>query len=101
MAMFHDVFNMGSTAAQQVAIGAASAASSAFGAQTYYLRLCFTGTVGQACHYLISDGTPTALSTSTLLPSNWVEYVKCNPGQKIAVIQDGTTTGNLNVTEIW
>jgi len=82
-------------AAQEVAIGASSAASTAFGAQTYGIRLCSTA----ACRYIVSDGTPTAVATSTLLPPSWVEVVQVNPGQKVAVIQE-TAGGKLSVTEL-
>jgi hypothetical protein len=44
----------------------------------------------------ISDGTPTAVATDTLLPPNVPEYFTCTPGQKLAAL--GTAT--VNVTEI-
>jgi hypothetical protein len=82
-------------AAQEVTIGAASAASTAFGAQTYQIRVA--ATIG--CRIKVGDGTPTAAATDAYLPANQAEYLSCTPGQKIAVIQE-TTGGKLSVTEI-
>ena len=82
-------------AAQDVAIGAASAASAAFGAQTYQVRVAATS----ACRIRIGDGTPTALATDSYLPADRPEYFTCTPGQKVAAIL-GTGTGTLNVTEL-
>ena len=67
-------------AAQEVTVGAASAASAAFGAQTFQIRIAAT----TACHIKVGDGTPIALATEALLPANQVEYLSCTPGQKIA-----------------
>jgi hypothetical protein len=82
-------------AAQEVTVGAASAASSAFGTQTYVLRLAAT----TACRVRIGDGTPTAVATDTLLPANFPEYFVCTPGQKVAVIQEAAG-GKLSITEM-
>ena len=82
-------------AAQDVAIGAASAASAAFGAQTYQVRVAATS----ACRIRIGDGTPAALATDSYLPADRPEYFTCTPGQKIAVIQDAAG-GKLSVTEV-
>lgn len=100
---FHDAFVEG--ASQNVAFaaaGGASAASTAFGSQTRYLRLCFVGVVSATAgaRYVVGDGTPTAAATSTLLPPNWVQYVACNPGQKVAVISNDATTGSLSIVEM-
>jgi hypothetical protein len=43
---------------------------------------------------------PTASSTSALLPLNWVEYIKCTPGQKVAVLGNNTATGSVTVVEL-
>ena len=79
----------------EVTVGAASAASAAFGTQTYGIRICATN----VCRYVVGDGTPTATATSTLLPANWVEVLTCSPGQKIAVIQEAAA-GKLSITEL-
>lgn len=82
-------------AAQNVAFTGTSAASTAFGTQTYQIRIVSTA----ACRVLVGDGTPTALTTSSFLPPNWVDVVTVTPGQKIAVIQD-VGAGTLSVTEL-
>ena len=87
-------------AAQVVAIGAASAASTAFGSQTYQIRVACQLTAGADAHIRVGDGTPTALTTDTLLPTNFIEYLACTPGQKIAVIGGGASVGSLSITEI-
>lgn len=86
---------------QEVAYTGTAAASNAFGAQTYQIRI----SANSACHYLI-DGDPTALTTSPFLPANVVEYVTVTPGQKISAIRAATgglvtaTSGSLWVTEL-
>jgi hypothetical protein len=80
---------------QEVAIGAASAASAAFGAQTYQVRVVATS----ACRVRIGDGTPTALAADSYLPADRPEYFTCTPGQRIAVIQE-SAGGKLSVTEV-
>lgn len=79
-------------AAQNVASTTTSSTSTAFGATTYQIRVATSA----AINYRVSDGTPTAVTTDTLLPANWVERVIVTPGQKLAVI--GTAT--VNVTEL-
>lgn len=82
---------------QAIALGAASVASAnPFGAQTWAIRVVATGN----CHIDIGKA-PVATATSALVAaSQKAEYIKVCPGDKIAVIQDGTATGNLFVTEL-
>ena len=86
------------------AAGGASAASTAFGAQTYQIRVSVSGTgfvAGTAgVRIRIGDGTPTAVATDPFLPNTWVEYFNVTPGQKIAVLGNDAGTGNLSVTEM-
>jgi hypothetical protein len=79
-------------AAQNIAPSGSSVASTAFGAQTHQIRICASAAV----QYRVGDGTPTAETTDTLLPANWVEYVTVTPGQRLAAI--GTAT--VSITEI-
>lgn len=82
-------------AGQNLTIGATSAASTAFGPQSYMLRVSATGN----CHVAIGTA-PTATATDMLVKASdppWV--IKVAPGEKIAVIQDGTSTGTLNISE--
>jgi hypothetical protein len=80
----------------------ASVQSTAFGSQTYFIRVCAVGITGATADGVrISVGdNPTATSTSALIPLNWQEYIKCSPGQKIAALANNTASGNLNITEL-
>ncbi len=86
-------------AVQTVAFsGTAATIGSAFGPETYQIRLCATA----SCNYLISEAAnvvPATTSNGPLLPANTIEYVIVNPGQKLSVIQN-SATGALNVTEM-
>ena len=103
MARIDEPYRWGAT--QTIAYtGTSAAASNAFGAQTYAVRLCATS----ACVVKIGDGAQTAVddNTGSFLPAVWVSYVQVNPGQKIAAIRKGTdglttaTSGTLWVTEL-
>ena len=72
-----------SVAAQTVAIGAASAQSSAFNASTKFVRL-HTDVV---CSYLFG-ADPTATATSPRMPADATEYFAVIAGQKVAVIEN-------------
>jgi hypothetical protein len=76
-----------------VATNSTAVASSAFGSQTYQIRIAATA----ACNYLV-DSTTAATASDALLPLNWVEYVKVTPGQKISVYSP--TIQTISVTEI-
>ncbi len=77
-----------------LAVGASVATTPAFGAQTYAVRIVSTG----ACH-IEYNGTPS--STTALVAANApAEYLGVNPGATLSVIQDGSSTGTLHVTEL-
>jgi hypothetical protein len=84
-----DVLKLNTSGGVRIAIGAASAQSSALTEGTYYV--C----ANVAC-FLAVGSNPTAVATGTSLPlfgaSIWRTYV--TPGDKIAVIRD-TTDGYL------
>jgi hypothetical protein len=77
----HDAYRQRTT--QNVAYdaaGGASTQSSAFGSQTYWIRVSAVGVVdstSNGARIAVGDN-PTASATSTLLPLNWVEPIKCN-----------------------
>jgi hypothetical protein len=81
-------------AAQTVAVTSTSAASTAFGSQTYQVLLTATA----LCQIRISDGTQTAVTTDTYLPANWPMIFACTPGQKVAAVTASSAT--LSVTEL-
>lgn len=86
------------------AAGGASAASTAFGSQTYQIRVSVSGTgfvAGTAgVRVRIGDGTPTAVATDAFIPNTWVEYFNVTPGQKIAVLGNDAGVGTISVTEM-
>jgi hypothetical protein len=81
-------------AAQNVSLTTTSAASTALGTQTRSVLLVASA----ASQIRISDGTPTAVTTDTLLPANFPMIFVCTPGQKVAGITASTAT--LSVTEL-
>jgi hypothetical protein len=101
--MIHDAYRQKAT--QNVAYNAAAGASTqstAFSSQTYWIRVCSAGVVSASIdgvRIAVSDN-PTASATSALIPVQWVEYIKCSPGQKIAVLGNNTGTGSVSVTEL-
>ena len=79
---------------QNVAIGSASAQSTAFAATAEVIRIVAT----VACWIQIA-ADPTATTNTTYLPAGVVEYFHVQGGWKIAVLQ-ASAAGTLNVTEI-
>lgn len=95
----NSVWHQGTT--QTISVTNASAAvTNPFGSQTYAVRISVGLNAGvTGLHYRVGDGTPTAVIGDPALPITWVEYVLCNPGQKVAAITDaGTCT--MHVTEL-
>jgi hypothetical protein len=86
------------------AAGGASAASTAFGSETYQIRVSASGTGFVAgtggVRIRIGDGTPTATATDSFMAYINTEYFNVTPGQKIAVLGNDAGTGNLSVTEM-
>lgn len=85
--------------------GTAATIGTAFGSQTYQIRLA----ANSACHYLISEAANVVtctVSNGSYLPANWVEFITVSPGQKLSVIRAATdglvtaTSGTLLVTEV-
>ena len=80
---------------QTIAIGAASVASAGFNTATQFIRISATGN----CHVEIGPA-PVATANSMLVKStDDPERIRVGNGEKIAVIQDGASTGNLSVIE--
>ena len=78
---------------QKINTNNSSAASSAFGSQTEYIRI-----VGSANFHFVLGASPTASATSALLPSGEIEIFKVSPGEKIAVFHGSST--NVYITEM-
>lgn len=99
----HDAYRQRATQNVAYAVaGGASAQSTAFGSQTYWIRVSAVGVLdstNNGARIVVGDN-PTASATSTLLPLNWIEVIKCTPGQKIAVLGNSAAVGSLSVTEL-
>ncbi|RKP56366.1 hypothetical protein [Pararobbsia silviterrae] len=81
---------------QNLTLGSASVASTAFADNVQAVQISATGN----CHVAVGV-TPTALTTDMLVKAtDNPQLVRVAPGEKIAVIQDGTSTGTLNVIEV-
>ena len=80
-------------ATQKINTNNATAASTAFGVGTEYVRV-----VGDANCHIKFGAAPTAAATDLLLPSGEIEIFKVSPGQKIAVFHGSST--NVYVTEM-
>ena len=77
-----------------VATTSTAAASSAFAANTYQIRV----QAPAACYLKVGDGTPTAAATDAYLAPNWETYITVSPGQKISAFSP--TIQTVSVTEI-
>ena len=87
-------FKVGTT--QTVAVGSSSAASSnAFNGQTREIRIVTTVDA-----YVEFASSPTATSSSLLIPAFTVEYFSVTPATKVAMLRVGSTTGTSRVTEL-
>lgn len=81
---------------QNLTIGASSTQSTAFNIYTQAIQISATGN----CHIRVGQN-PTAVATDMLIKASDPPYiVRVENGAKIAVIQDGASTGTLNVIEV-
>jgi hypothetical protein len=85
-------------------VGGAAASSSAFGTQTYAIRLAYPGSTSSTggCRIAIVSPNDNAVSSTqgTLLPPNWVQVVRCSPGQRVSAISNDAGTFSLSITEL-
>ena len=87
-------FKIGST--QTVAVGSTSAASSAFGSQTREIRIVTT----VDAYVEMNATSPTATSSSIIVPAFTPEYFRVAPGTKVAFLRVGSVTGTARITEL-
>lgn len=82
---------------QNIVIGASSVqATNAVGDNAQAIQISSTGN----CHVAIGTN-PTATSSDMLVKASDPPLViRVTPGEKIAAIQDGASTGNLNIVEM-
>ncbi len=81
--------------AQSVTIGATSVQSAVFSAGCTAVCLVGSG----ACRVTFGVN-PTATATATLMPAGVPMGFTVSPGERLAVIQEGASTGALSVTEL-
>lgn len=81
------------------AAGGASTQSSAFGSSTTLIAVAINVAAADSGIRVAIAASPTASSTTTLLPASGVYYFAVMPAWKIAVLSNNATTGSINVTE--
>ena len=79
-----------------VAVADSSAANStAFNAETREVRIVCTVDA-----YVEFGASPSATSSSLIIPAYTPEYFRVTPGTKVAVLRVGSTDGTSRVTEL-
>lgn len=81
---------------QTLALGSAAVTSASVGTGTQFVRLASTG----ACHVAIGPAPVATASDALINAGQRGEYFQITAGHKVSVIQDGTSTGNLSITEV-
>lgn len=81
---------------QTITMSGSSQQSTAFGAQTFAIRLA---TAGQPAFFEIGASPAASASTSPVMPANTSELFTVTPGQKVAVLEAGTA-GAISITEL-
>lgn len=80
---------------QKLATSATAKASTAFGAQTYAVRVVCTA----ACHIAFGPAPVATTSDAYLAPNNRGEFIGVTPGEMLSVVED-SAAGVLYVTEL-
>jgi hypothetical protein len=90
------IFDIGAT--QVLTVTTSSVQSTAFGAETRFVRVAVSN---GHCHVKIGSNPTASITTSAIVPNNWVEVFPCDPGDKIAVIKDAAVAlSTISVTEL-
>ena len=88
-------FKIGTT--QTVSVGSSSAATSnALNAQTREIRIVTT----VDAYVEMNAASPTATSSSIIVPAFTPEYFRVTPATKVAVLRVGSTDGTARVSEL-
>lgn len=101
MALVRDsAARFGATNNVVIATTSTAVASTAFGSQTYQIRVaspsaCFVAVVTPLT---ASTTDATAATTSAYLPANFPEYIKVSPGQKLSAFS--ATLQTISVVEV-
>lgn len=83
------------TTCHDLTMSGSSQQTGAFGSQTYAVRIA----TGAQPGFFALGTNPTAANTDNLIGTNAIDYIKVNPGEKIAVLQAGTA-GSITITEM-
>lgn len=81
------------------AAGGASTQSTAFGASTTLILIAARIPAANTGVRIAIASSPTATSSTTLIPASGWFYAEVQPGWKLAVLSDDTGTGTINITE--
>jgi len=105
MAVYDDIYRLGTAAALTVSSAAGAAVSTAiFGTETYAIALSFPGSTSSTSgvRVKIVDPQTSAVSSTAdfLLPANWVEKIKVSPGQRLSAISNDAGTPSVTVVEL-
>lgn len=85
---------------QNITIGASSVASSAFDPNGENAQAIQISAIGGNCHVALGMA-PTAAATDQLVKASDPPIIlRIAPGEKLAVIQDASSTGTLNIIEL-
>lgn len=76
-------------ASQSLSLTAASQQVTLTSPYTIYVRL----SSGPTALYYATGANPTATTSSSYLPLNWVDYIQISPGEKLAIL--GTAASNF------
>ena len=88
-------FKVGTT--QTVAVGSSSAATSnAFNGQTREIRIVTT----VDAYVEMNATSPTATSSSIIVPAFTPEYFRVTPSTKVAFLRVGSTDGTARISEL-
>lgn len=103
---YDDIFRIIASRALAVnSAGGAVTSTTSLSAQTYAVDLVFPGIVVSTtgCRFAISTIGEAAVSSTqgSFLPANWVQRLKCSPGQIVqAISNDGSAIPSLTIIEL-
>jgi len=105
MAVYDDIYRLGTAAALTVASAAGAAVSTAiFGTETYAIALSFPGSTSSTGGVRVKIVSPTEAAVSStadfFLPANWVEKIKVSAGQRASLISNDAGTPSVTVVEL-
>lgn len=91
---------LGSQGLTVASAGGAQSSATALGTQTYAIELSHNNSTGGMRFNVGSTVVAVNSASSPYLPPLWVSRYKVTPGQTVAAIGDGATTGTLTIVEL-